>query len=165
MNSGVGFSMTLPPRIRLEVFSTIHEWIDQGGGAQDALDDPQLFDALKRFLVTTAVAKIPQSTDFEDRPAWIELENARQGTLSVFMLQTRRPKLQTSSGRDSTLALTAHNFGRQPPSIDSIDPETLVDNLDALAATALRFVTHEVGQLICLLHIAHVTPQGLLCHR
>ena len=133
-----------PPRVRLDVLSTLFEWIDNGGGAQDALGDPELFDAMNNFLAITSITQIPDGTSTEDEPTWAELENVRQNTMSLYKSQTRRPKLQTSAARDSIAASSAHNFGHQPPSFDDIDPEALVDNLDAMAATAMHSVTQEV---------------------
>lgn len=130
--------------MRLDILLTLYEWIDNGGGAQDALGDPELFDAMRNFLVVTSITQVPDGTSAEDKPLWAELENARQNTLTLYRSQTRRPKLQVPSARDSLAVSSVHNFGLQPPSFDEIDPETLVDNLDALAATAMHSVTQEV---------------------
>jgi hypothetical protein len=135
----------------LDVFSTIYEWIDKGGGAQDALGDPELFDAMNNFLGTYSITKIPDATSADGRPMWAELENTRQNTLALYKTQTQRPKLQTSAARDSVTVSSVQNFGPHPLAIDDIDPETLVDNLDALAATAMHSVTQEV-KFVALAH-------------
>lgn len=129
----------------MDVLSTLNEWIDKGGGAQDALGDPDLFDAMNKFLTLTSVAKSIDGTNADDSLMWDELEDARQNTLASFKSQTRRPKLQAPAARDSIAVTAVHNFGPLPPSIDDIDPEALVDNLDALAAAAMHSVTQEVG--------------------
>jgi GTPase-activating protein BEM2 len=108
------------------------------------LGDPELFDAMNNFLTLTSVTEIPDGTIADDSLVWDELEQARQNTVTSFRSQTRRPKLQPSIARDSIAVTSVHNFGSQPPSIDDIDPETLVDNLDALAAAAMYSVTQEV---------------------
>lgn len=133
-----------PSKLRLDVFYALYEWFDKGGGAQDALGDPELFDAMNNFLTLTSITKIPVDVNTYDSPMWAELEKARRNTVTLFKSQSQRPKLQPLATRESIAVSSAHNFGLQPPSIDDIDAETLVDNLDALAATAMHSVTQEV---------------------
>ncbi|CUA76422.1 breakpoint cluster region [Rhizoctonia solani] len=105
---------------RSEVVQTLTGWIVEGGGGQDLLDDPDFYDAMYKFLFHSESA---------------QLESLRQ----LFKRVTRRPNMETvpapSAGHSST------GFGSAVPSLDDIDPETLADNLDAIAAAALKPVT------------------------
>ncbi|KAF8589464.1 hypothetical protein K439DRAFT_1383314 [Ramaria rubella] len=132
-----------PPKIRLEIFSVLHDWIDRGCGAQDALGDPELFDAMNRFLMISATANIPDGINVDDSSAWAELESARYNTQLLFRNQTRRPRLFKSFRQDSMTVSSERSFGSEPPSIDGIDPEAFVDNMNALTVAAMRSVTQE----------------------
>ncbi|CAE6480833.1 unnamed protein product [Rhizoctonia solani] len=107
-------------RYRSEVIQALTSWIVEGGGGQDLLDDTDFYDAMYNFLFRS---ESPQ------------LESLRQ----LFKRVTRRPNMETvsapSAGHSST------GFGSTVPSLDDIDPETLADNLDAIAAAALKPVT------------------------
>ncbi|QRW25524.1 breakpoint cluster region [Rhizoctonia solani] len=86
---------------RNEIIQTLTNWIVEGAGGQDLLDDTDFYGAMHRV--------------------------------------TRRPNMETpsvpSAGHSST------GFGSTVPTLDDIDPETLADNLDAIAAAALKPVT------------------------
>ncbi|KDN42364.1 hypothetical protein RSAG8_06855, partial [Rhizoctonia solani AG-8 WAC10335] len=107
-------------RYRSEVIQTLTNWIVEGSGGQDLLDDTDFYDAMYKFLFHSESA---------------QLESLRQ----LFNRVTRRPSMETvpvpSAGHSST------GFGSTVPSLDDIDPETLADNLDAIAAAALKPVT------------------------
>ncbi|KAG8691032.1 rho GTPase-activating protein [Ceratobasidium sp. 423] len=105
---------------RFEVTQALINWIIEGGGGQDLLDDTDFYDAMYKFLFHSESA---------------QLEPLRE----LFKRVTRRPNLETapvpSAGHSST------GFGSAVPSLDDTDPESLADNLDAIAAAALKPVT------------------------
>jgi hypothetical protein len=111
---------------------------------------------MKTLLET--VSKAPDNASDSICHLWSELENARQNTLVLFIMQTCRPRLQLSFVRDSVIDPSPRNFGPDPPSIDEMDEmdmETFVDNLDALAAAAMRSVTQEVSAFAYIRHHVH----------
>ncbi|CAE6515386.1 unnamed protein product [Rhizoctonia solani] len=123
----VRFSSTSSPdetedddHYRAEVIQTLTNWIVEGGGGQDLLDDTDFYDSMYKFLFHSESA---------------QLESLRQ----LFRRVTRRPNMETvsvpSTGHLST------GFGSAVPSLDDVDPEALADNLDAIAAAALKPVT------------------------
>ncbi|CAE7194218.1 unnamed protein product [Rhizoctonia solani] len=113
---------------RSEVVQALTAWIVEGGGGQDLLDDPDFYDAMHKFLFHSESA---------------QLESLRQ----LFKRVTRRPNMETvpvPSGHSST------GFGSAVPCLEDIDPETLADNLDAIAAAALKPVTLTGLGALCL---------------
>jgi len=150
-------------KARIDVLSILCEWFEKGGGAQDALADNELYNSMKGFLEVSA--KIPSNLSTEERIPWMEVENARHNTLSLFTVQTCRPKLQYPLNINSTDTANSQNYGQQLSSIDDLDPEALVDNLDALAAATMRAVTADVSLCtVSLLHYKLTLTQGYLCY-
>ncbi|KAG8780421.1 rho GTPase-activating protein [Ceratobasidium sp. 428] len=103
-----------------EILKTLTNWIIEGGGGQDLLDDTEFFDGMHKFLFHSNAP---------------ELEPLRE----LFKRVTRRPSLEVVPGPSS--GQTSSGFGSSAPSLDDIDPETLADNLDAIAAAAFKPVT------------------------
>ncbi|KAF8749816.1 GTPase-activator protein for Rho-like GTPases [Rhizoctonia solani] len=105
---------------RNEIIQTLTNWIVEGAGGQDLLDDTDFYGAMHRFLFDSEVPQL-------------------NGLRELFKRVTRRPNMETpsvpSAGHSST------GFGSTVPTLDDIDPETLADNLDAIAAAALKPVT------------------------
>lgn len=99
---------------------------------------------MRNFLEVSLVPRTSLNGSAEEPAAWTELENARQNTFFLFTLHTRRPKVQYPLALYSGEVSVAQNFGPILPSIDGLDPETLVENLDALAAASMRAVTPDV---------------------
>ncbi|KAF8723198.1 GTPase-activator protein for Rho-like GTPases, partial [Rhizoctonia solani] len=105
---------------RNEIIQTLTNWIVEGAGGQDLLDDTDFYGAMHKFLFDSEVPQL-------------------NGLRELFKRVTRRPNMETpsvpSAGHSST------GFGSTVPTLDDIDPETLADNLDAIAAAALKPVT------------------------
>ena len=139
-------------RIRIEVLETIGKWITCGGGAQDVLDDAQLYANLLAFL--SQPVEFPAHLDESQIPHGLAvLEDTRKTLLASFVAQQKRPLSKVHShSNTSTRQTTARNFGSDIPEIDEMDPETLVGNLDAMASAAFRNVVQEVrtGSVISL---------------
>ncbi|KAJ7747010.1 rho GTPase activating protein 22 [Mycena metata] len=137
---------------RTEVLDTIKDWLTRGGGAQDILDDPQLHSAVRSFLDNPTDHVMPQSANSSDpgvEQAWGTLTDVRCRLRRTFDSHTMRPPAPFPSLANATPASVngqrsrPQNQTRDPPDIDRIDPEELVDNLDAMACAAFGNVTQE----------------------
>lgn len=139
---------------RQAVLRTIGDWIHNGGGALDALDDIELFSAIKSFLSFKEDREYdhpndnstPTSVNESDGLAslWKDVESARAELLQTFTRQTMRPLIKHVPVRSSLEGNAAHGFGVRPPKVEELIPEDLVDNLDAMVAAAFRNVAQEV---------------------
>jgi len=135
---------------RSEVLETIKEWLTLGGGAQDVLDDVQLFNGIRSFLDNHSDHVVYEAKNFKDadvRQAWASLADVKRSLCSSFTSQTLRPL--TTRGppmsRGSVNRVRSRNLStREPPDIDRIEPEDFVDNLDGMACAAFSNVTEEV---------------------
>ncbi|KAL4249617.1 hypothetical protein ABKN59_006179 [Abortiporus biennis] len=141
--------MTTMVRIRSEVYSTLNKWITHGNGAQDALDIPQLHTTIISFLTDPSDHVMPELdpsvVDVDGfKRAFATLEDMRKSTLQLFVTRTSRPLprpapvIEPVTRRSSSIS-----FGPNAPDIDKLDPEELVDNLDAMAAAAFRNISQE----------------------
>ncbi|KAJ3512365.1 hypothetical protein NLJ89_g3558 [Agrocybe chaxingu] len=135
---------------RAEVLATVKEWLTLGGGAQDILDDNQLFIAVQSFLESPAdhqLFKAPASEADSVKQAWESLSEMRQWLSTVFISQMRRPTISRGlHPRPSTGPRSARKRNistRDPPDLDHMDPEDFVDNLDGMASAAFSNVTQE----------------------
>ncbi|TFK68485.1 hypothetical protein BDN72DRAFT_679331 [Pluteus cervinus] len=134
---------------RFEVLGTIKEWVTVGGGAQDILDDAALYDAVRAFLDSQSDHTIFQSNQFEDpavRQAWASLMQQREGLAVTVISHAMRPPISRAAPRprsNSTGARRKNLGGREPPDLDQIDPEDLVDILDGMASAAFSNVAEE----------------------
>ncbi|KAF8639252.1 hypothetical protein AX17_001617 [Amanita inopinata Kibby_2008] len=135
---------------RGQVLGTIREWLATGGGAQDVLDDAQLFNAIRDFLDSSmdhAVHESPHFSDLIVQQAWQGLTETRQSLGAFFISQTMRPRLirmpQLHHMKGAAVLRTKNLGGREPPDIDRIDPEEFVDNLDGMASAAFSNVIEE----------------------
>jgi len=134
---------------RNEVFVTINEWLTIGGGAQDILDDVQLYNAVWSFLDSRSDHSILKAATFDAPPVQTALESLvemKSSLLSTFKVQTMRPKIshhnpQTPGKRGPR---TRNLSARDPPDLDRMDPEAFVDNIDGMASAAFSNVTQEV---------------------
>ncbi|KAG2347597.1 hypothetical protein BDR05DRAFT_927537 [Suillus weaverae] len=134
-------------QFRSEVLEAIKDWITSGGGAQDCLDDVRLFEAVRSFLdspldrssfdtLTTAENDVSQ--------AWDALDSARQITHTAFTTQTQRPPSAfLASARPLKSIPRARSFGNQPPDLDAISADELVENLNAMGSAALSNISEE----------------------
>lgn len=132
----------------MQVLDVMKEWLLQGGGAQDILDDPQLYKTVRSFLDDSVFHGVPASPAMDDlsvQQALTGCEQNLQSFASCFTAQTRRP-----TGRDhQSLKLPfgssrSRQLGKEAPDIDRIDPEQLVEDLDAMTAAAFSNVNEEV---------------------
>ncbi|KAF7363094.1 Rho GTPase activating protein 22 [Mycena venus] len=147
---------------RTEVLDTIKDWLTRGGGAQDVLDDTQLHTAIRTFLDGSAADHlIPQSANASDpgvEQAWSTLIEVRGRLRRTFETNTMRPPAPFPSLTHPSAAMNGRsrpqNQTREPPDIDRIDAEELVDNLDAMACAAFGNVTEE--DLFCLSDLLEV---------
>ncbi|KAJ7641022.1 rho GTPase activating protein 22 [Roridomyces roridus] len=134
---------------RTEVLDTIETWIIRGGGAQDMLDDSQLFSAVRAFLkdsIDHAIPSSPNASDPSVEQAWSTLAEVRARLRRTFESQTMRPPAPFTTLTPPAASASGQrpkNQSREPPDIDRIDPEELVDNLDAMAYAAFSNVTEE----------------------
>lgn len=151
---------------RTRVLELISDWLTMGGGSQDVLDEPQLYTALKNFLNTSADHILFKTDNFEVpdvASAWVGLIDTKAMLHGVFETQTQRPTTPKTQqigavrrGSVNTIAgaptvasaggLRARGASiREPPDLDRMDAEDLVDNIDGMARTALSNVTEEVS--------------------
>lgn len=135
---------------RNEVLIATKEWLTIGGGAQDILDDIQLFNAVRSFLESTDDHGFHQSESFKEPPAqqaWNTLLSTKKSLDAVFTSQTMRPPITRIHAQKSALngsRTRKMTTTREPPDMDRMDPEDLVDNLDGMACAAFSNVTEEV---------------------
>jgi hypothetical protein len=137
---------------RSEVLQTIKEWLTLGGGAQDVLDDPQLFNGIRSFLDNHSDHVVYEASNFEDvnvRQAWANLTEVKSSLLSSFISQTMRPLTTRPppirrSSVNGAGARSRNLSTREPPDVDRIEAEDFVDNLDSMACAAFSNVTEEV---------------------
>lgn len=141
----------LVARTRNEVLVTMQEWLTIGGGAQDILDDVQLFNTMQSFLETETEHYMVKSDDnpIAVEQAWESLLETKRSLKLTFMSQTMRPTISrgfhnlrpqgTNRG-----ARTRNINTREPPDLDRMVPEDFVDNLEGMASAAFSNVTQEV---------------------
>ena len=135
---------------RTEVFVTIKEWLTIGGGAQDILDDVQLYNAVWSFLESAPDHSVLKTTMFDAPPvqkAWEYLVEAKCSVISAFKSQTMRPTISRHNPRtpgNRNPRTRNISVTRDPPDLDRMDPEAFVDNIDGMASAALSNVTQEV---------------------
>ncbi|KAJ7815319.1 rho GTPase activating protein 22 [Mycena olivaceomarginata] len=136
---------------RTEVLDALQDWLTRGGGAQDMLDDPQLYTAVCSFLDTPTDHAMPPSANASDpgvEQAWSTLTEVRGRLRRTFETNTMRPPAPFPSlSRHTTSAMNGRsrpqNQSRDPPNIDTVDPEELVDAIDAMASAAFGNITEE----------------------
>ncbi|CAL1711692.1 unnamed protein product [Somion occarium] len=135
--------ISLIVRTRSQIFDTMTRWVTSGGGAQDALDDSALYSSIMEFLRRPIA---PPSDDAEEclKHGLSLLDDMRKELLATITTQTFRPLQRSSLATESgTRRSIAYSFGSEPPDIDKVDAEELVNNLDAMAGAAFRNVIQE----------------------
>ncbi|KAF7977931.1 hypothetical protein HWV62_1997 [Athelia sp. TMB] len=134
-------------RSRMQVLDAMKEWILQGGGAQDILDDPQLYKTVRFFLDDSTFHRVPLAPAMDEptvQQALSGCDQSLQSLASHFTAQTMRPtsrdlmSLKMPSGGPKS-----RHLGKDAPDIDRVDPEQLVEDLDAMAAAAFSNVNEE----------------------
>ncbi len=136
-------------RLRMEVLDTLNEWINQGGGAQDAIDDGALYEAILTFLTQPTERKLSESSPESESgasQATKALEASRTALLACFRSQTLRPVPRTPPTPEPTNdGVAMQSYSSELPDIDQVDAEELVANLNAMASATFRNVTQEVS--------------------
>ena len=134
---------------RSEIFGAVKEWITAGGGAQDCLDEVQLYEMVRAFLEAPLDRSMPDcppaDDDTELAQAWDELEVTRKDTSSTFISHTMRPPALAIAVLRPSGTVSQHRcFGNQAPDLDRIAAEDLVENLNAMGFAAFSNVSEEV---------------------
>jgi hypothetical protein len=157
--------------LRTRVLESISDWLTTGGGAQDVLDELQLYTALKDFLNTSADHVVFKTDNFEEpdvAAAWVGLSNTKTLLQNVFDTQTKRPTIPKTQQQGGTLrrgsaSTVAGAMGapggapaigrvrgasiRESLDLQEMSPEDLVENIDGMARAALSNVTEEVDPI------------------
>ncbi|PIL33764.1 transporter [Ganoderma sinense ZZ0214-1] len=134
-------------RLRLEVLDTLNEWINLGGGAQDALDDGALYEAILAFLTQPTEWRLsgpaPEAEASASQAAKA-LEASRTALLTCFRSQTLRPVPRTPAIPEPTNdGASIQSYTSELPDLDQVGAEELVNNLNAMASATFRNVTQE----------------------
>lgn len=142
------FDLAQAATVREEILEVIGDWLQNGGGAQDILDNTTLYHAVESFL-TGATDLIKPRTPLKDdanaTQAHVSLKETLATLTALFLSQTMRPSVRPLFSQETGLTTTeSQNFGPDAPDLDAIQPEALVNNLDAMAAAAFRNITEEV---------------------
>ena len=125
-----------------------------GGGAQDILDDSQLYTAVSSFL-DPPLDKIVPDESTASQPALQQgmemLQESRNLAKATFRSQTMRPTLSRGIQHQHRMQVGSrigrgwvHSGTRELPDFDKMDPEAFVDNIDGMAYAAFSNVTQEV---------------------
>jgi len=149
-----------------------------GGGAQDVLDDPELFLSLRTFLECSSehtVLTHKKSSDSNVQQCLARLAESRDSLESSFISQTLRPlttrgppiprgsAIHLNGARTRTLSMS------DPPDFDRVDAQEFVDNLDGMAHALYSKVTEDVRLSFSLFCTAFLTifgfPGSLCCSR
>ncbi|TFK24708.1 rho GTPase activating protein 22 [Coprinopsis marcescibilis] len=135
---------------RNEVLTTMKEWLTIGGGAQDVLDDSQLYNSVQSFLNGPSDHLVHKADAFDGptvRQVWAGLQENHKILKACFSSQTMRPTLNRLNNQKrvpgTNAVRTKHTAPREPPDFDRMDPEDFVDNLDGMAYAAFNNVTEE----------------------
>ncbi|KAF7797130.1 hypothetical protein EIP86_008322 [Pleurotus ostreatoroseus] len=135
-------------RARSEVLETISRWIHDGGGSQDALDDPQLYSALMTFFrhpTEHSPPVVSPSDDTNVQHGFALINENLKAVFAAFISQTSRPILRSIPACDVSTESSANTAasGSELPNVDEVSPKDLVQNLDAMALATFRNVTQE----------------------
>lgn len=112
------------------------------------MDNTTLYHAVESFL-TGATDLIKPRTPLKDdanaTQAYVSLKETLATLTALFLSQTMRPSVRPLFSQETGPTTTeSQNFGPDAPDLDAIQPEALVNNLDAMAAAAFRNITEEV---------------------
>lgn len=131
--------MTPPPLaaipsdpLPLAILRVMQDWIVIGGGAQDVLDDAELYQAFKAFLKRPP-SKLSTDSKLEHLS---DVDVARRQLSQIFNAQIQRPEL-IKDRPPSVRTSGPEGFGADPPSMDEIGASQLVESLDAIAVRTI----------------------------
>lgn len=87
------------------------------------------------------------STDVKIRDAWKNLDQVKESLIALFMTQTKRPPVKKPNKEFSDICGDGYSWSvnSDPPDIDRLTPEELVNIIDAMMNAAFRNVTEEVS--------------------
>jgi hypothetical protein len=138
-------------RIRGEIIEVLSEWLKNGGGSQDILDDSALYLAVKTFLESPSEHAMPESqhrSDTEVIECWASLKGQINTLSALFASQTLRPTVPKPAVQEHRTTPSGVLIFVDLPDLDKMTPEELVGDFNAMAAAAFRNVTEEVGSSI-----------------
>jgi len=133
--------------LRMAILTVFNEWLIDGGGVMDVLDQPDLYNEVSNWLRDDNEHVIPTAVTKGglDLPAWQEFEDARKTLIALFETQTKRPMLRHLSTYDSgAYTSSIRSYGAQLPDPDRMSPQELVEQLDAIGAVGVRGLQAEV---------------------
>lgn len=141
---------------RIEILEVLQEWIQRGSGGEDALDDAQLYDTFKAFNLEMMreegiSSSQRDSTDVKIREAWKSLSRTKDSLTALFATHTKRPPIKKPNAEFHEVAGEGYsrNLSSDPPDIDRLSPEELVNAIDAMINAAFRSVTEDVSVSYC----------------
>ncbi|KIO30491.1 hypothetical protein M407DRAFT_5566 [Tulasnella calospora MUT 4182] len=128
--SGESTESPATTQLRLDVLSTLSYWFSVGGGAQDILDDLELYQSVQAFLNSDLPGTSP------------DVVAVRKSLFETFVSLTSLPVRDVTPPKEANgVESSTHRFGSQPPPLDDVTPDDLVSNLDCIAQTVFRGVT------------------------
>ncbi|KIY53697.1 hypothetical protein FISHEDRAFT_68631 [Fistulina hepatica ATCC 64428] len=159
---------------RHKVLETMSEWICCGGGGQDILDDSQLYHAVDGFLVSSVdhtindldVALEGGVDAAELSQGYTSLLEMKQSLITTFRRQTSRPapcRTHAPLHRPQLTARSSSRYtaGRNLPDIDDMEPDELVEMIDAMASATFSYVSEEDLYVTAdLLEVQTADPMG-----
>lgn len=115
------------------------------------MDDSQFYDTFKAFnsdlMREDPFSSSPRdSVDVKIKEAWKALTQAKESLIALFTTHTKRPPIKKPRTDFHEIAGEGHSRGlnSDPPDIDRLSPEELVNVIDAMINAAFRNVTEEV---------------------
>lgn len=145
-------SLAQVAHVRGDIIEVLNEWLRSGGGSQDILDDGSLYLAIKSFLESPPDHVMPESqyeADAEVIKSWTNLKDRINTLSNLFTSQTLRPSTPKASALDHKTTPSGVLIFADLPDFDRMSPEGLVNELNNMAAAAIRNITEEVKSLDC----------------
>jgi GTPase-activating protein BEM2 len=136
--------------LRMAIFTVINEWLLDGGGLIDVLDQPELYNEISSWLHNEREHAIPPAglRGGADHDAWREVEETRLSLTALFEGQTKRPPLRHVSAYDQGVYGTStRSYGMSLPDPDRISAQDLIEQLDAIGAVGIRGLQAEVSPI------------------
>jgi hypothetical protein len=138
-------------RVRGEIIEVLNEWLGNGGGSQDLLDDSALYLAVKAFLESPSDHAMPESQhrgDADVIESWAGLKGRISNLSTLFTSQTLRPSISKTPAQDQKTTSSGVLIFSDLPDLDRMTPRELVDDLNAMASAAFRNITEDVSSLL-----------------
>lgn len=132
--------------LRMAILTVVNEWLMDGGGVVDVLDQPDLYYEVDSWLTNEREQATPAAalTNEQDRVTWKEVEDARKTLYTIFRRQTKRPPLRHLSAYESGAYETSDRaYGPKLPDPDALSPQQLIEQLDAIGSVGIRMLQAE----------------------